>query len=297
MAALDELRQRLTAAGLGHSAEKIVRLVRPSYRLQRTLTPEEQISIGASKLGGSPDVPNGFEWPHVTNIKKPEAMEFVAQIRPSDLPEPVPEPAPRDGLLSFFRRWSEGRVFYFPEGTPLMRTAGPYAPVDPPPSGFWQNLRAGFTHKDPRHTYRAASLTFESWISPADGNSSMIQQLALSEADAEAYMELCEALWENGSPGDVVKHQMFGHASPVQNEMELECSFLRRREKPRWDLPPEDFVAAAQDWVLLLQLDSDDGPAGPGWMWGDLGIVYFWIHRKDLAVRTFAQAIAIEQCH
>jgi uncharacterized protein YwqG len=121
----------------------------------------------------------------------------------------------------------------------------------------------------------------------------MVDELNLSSADREAYIELCEALWS----GDAVKHQMFGHANPVQNEMELECDFLRRGEKPRWDLPTERNIAAARDWVLLLQLDTDDGKTGPGWMWGDAGMVYFWIHREDLAARAFDRAIAIEQCH
>ncbi len=29
----------------------------------------------------------------------------------------------------------------------------------------------------------------------------------------------------------------------------------------------------AEDWRLLLQIDSDED--GPGWMWGDLGRIYF----------------------
>ena len=110
----------------------------------------------------------------------------------------------------------------------------------------------------------------------------MVEKLNLSEADAETYIEFCETLWPARSPGEVVKHQMFGYASPVQNEMELECQFQRSGEKPRWDLPPERFIDASRDWVLLLQVDSDDGKAGPGWMWGDAGMVYFWIHRDDL---------------
>jgi uncharacterized protein YwqG len=121
----------------------------------------------------------------------------------------------------------------------------------------------------------------------------LVDELNLSSAERETYIELCEALWS----GDAVKHQMFGHANPVQNEMELECDFLRRGEKPRWDLPTERSISAARDWVLLLQLDTDDGKTGPGWMWGDAGMVYFWIHREDLAARAFDRAIAIEQCH
>ena len=298
MAFHDDLKRRLTEAGLAAYADTLTQLARPCYRLVRTLTPEDQIPIGASKFGGSPDVPADFTWPRVSNTKKPEQMVFVAQIRLSDLPGPQLEPAPPDGLLSFFSHWSEGYVFYFPEGTPLKRIEGPHAPSEPAPSGFWQSLRAAFKRKpDPRRTYRTASLKFEPALSLADGNSSMIEQLKLSEADAEAYIELREAWWETPASDVILKHQMFGHASPVQNEMELECDFDRRGEKPRWDLPPDQFISATRDWVLLLQVDSDDGETGPGWMWGDGGMVYFWIHREDFTASAFDKVMAIEQCH
>ena len=294
----DSFRGKLVAAGLGHVADRITLLTRPCYRLRRKIGIEEQLPIGTSRLGGSPDVPAGFVWPLTTNARKPEDMEFVAQIRLTDLPAPLPEPVPPQGLLSFFTGWSEGRVFYFPEGIVLTRTVGPNPPLEAPPSGFWQNLSAALRQrKGARRTYRTAPLIFEPTLSPADGSSSMIGELALSDADSETYIELCETLWDDSSESHGLKHQMFGHASPVQNQMELECDFLRRGEKPRWDLPAADFIASAKNWIPLLQLDSDDGESGPGWMWGDLGMIYFWIHRDDLARRAFDRAIVIEQCH
>jgi uncharacterized protein YwqG len=288
-----ELASALSEAGLDRVTEKIVGLARPCCHIRRTLTPEEQIPTGASKFGGSPDVPAGFAWPHIEGHGAPEAMEFVAQVRLADVPAPLPEPVPRSGLLSFFTRWDEGRVFYYPEGTRLQRTPGPNPPVPPAPSGFWQRVRASIkANPDPRHTYRACAIAFSPGLSPVDGGSSTFDTLKLSEGDSEAYIELCESSWN-----DAPKHQLFGHASPVQNEMELECDFHRRGEKERWDLPPERFIAAARDWVLLMQVDSDDGKDGPGWMWGDLGIVYFWIHREDLKAGAFDKVISIGQCH
>ncbi len=44
-----------------------------------------------------------------------------------------------------------------------------------------------------------------------------------------------------------LKRQLFGHASPVQNEVELECDFHRRGEKERWDL-----AARAFDKVICI---------------------------------------------
>ena len=36
--------------------------------------------------------------------------------------------------------------------------------------------------------------------------------------------------------------------------------------------------------ILLLQLDTDDDT---GWMWGDMGMIYFWIAPQELDARNF----------
>ena len=245
MESVYELKRKLGEAGLSRVADQIARLARPCYTIKRLLRSEDEIPAGASKFGGSPDVPAGFFWPTAEGSKGP--MEFVGQIRLADLLEPLPEAIPRTGLLSFFTRWSDGRVYYYPEGTPLQRASGLPPSVAPAPSGFWQHVTAALKRRpDECRTYRACTLEFV-------------------------------------------------HA--VQNEMELECDSIRRGEEMRWDLPQERFIAAAADWVLLLQVDTDDYKEGPGWMWGDAGIVYFWIHRDDLTARAFDKVIAIEQCH
>jgi len=194
-------------------------------------------------------------------------------------------------LLSFFTRWNESRVFYYPEGTTLKRADSPNPPVAPAPSGFFKSIFAELKRNpDPHQTYRPCVLEFVPGFSLPDGSSSLIEQLKLSGADSESYSE---------SVLDYPKtqHQMFGYSSPVQNEMELESDFLRRGEEVRWDLPPDRFISATRDWILLLQVDTDDYKEGPGWMWGDAGMVYFWIHRDDLVAKAFDKVICIEQCH
>lgn len=294
----EELKRRLEAAGLSSVAERIVALARPCYRIERMLTPEDQIPIGASKFGGLPDVPAGFVWPQIEGKRHPEPVEFVGQIRLADLPDPLPEPLPRDGLLSFFTRWSEGQVFYFPQGATLERSPSPNPQVAPAPEGFWQKLKAEFKRNpDPRQTYRACTLNFVHAFSAPDGDHSTIKALNLSDEDSEAYAEqVLESPEEPPAATHGMQHQMFGHARPVQNEMELECDHTRSGATMRWDLPQERFIAASQNWVLLLQMDTDDYKEGPGWMWGDAGMLYFWIHRDDLAARAFEKSVFISQC-
>src|SRR5688572_19901843 len=106
MESREELKRKLAEAGLERVSQEVVQLARPCYRIERTLRLDDQTPIGASKFGGSPDAPAGFAWPQIDGRKGPEAMEFVGQIRLADLQDPLPEPAPHDGLLSFFTRWS-----------------------------------------------------------------------------------------------------------------------------------------------------------------------------------------------
>jgi len=144
----DEFIAALADAGLGGSAEQIARFARSCCRIERTLAPEDRILVGASKFGGSPDVPAGFAWPHAEGAGGPEPMEFVGQVRLADLPAPLPEPVPREGLLSFFTRWDEGRVFYYPDGTALRRTAGPNPPVESPRFGHFPERFQQFATTD-----------------------------------------------------------------------------------------------------------------------------------------------------
>jgi uncharacterized protein YwqG len=62
---------------------------------------------------------------------------------------------------------------------------------------------------------------------------------------------------------------------------------------------PDDEVRrlkeGAREWQLLLQVDTDE--AGPGWMWGDVGRIYFWIKRPDLASLRFDDGWLILQCY
>lgn len=47
------------------------------------------------------------------------------------------------------------------------------------------------------------------------------------------------------------------------------------------------------DWILLLQIDSEEEI---GFMWGDVGRLYFWIREKDLKEKNFENSWVILQC-
>ena len=80
--------------------------------------------------------------------------------------------------------------------------------------------------------------------------------------------------FEENDDNDAVEcgahHQMLGYPVYIQDE----------------DMAPGK--------ILLLQLDTDDDT---GWMWGDMGMIYFWIAPQELDARNFDDVRLILECH
>ena len=94
-------------------------------------------------------------------------------------------------------------------------------------------------------------------------------------------------------------HQLLGYSGNIQGEMELECQLVTNGvytgDREGYQNPRvQTLREGAKDWMLLLQVDSDDEP---GMMWGDLGRLYFWIRRQDLKARNFDNTWCILQCY
>src|SRR5689334_23214374 len=86
-------------SGLPRIADEIERLLQPSIRMQTQAAQEGGIAIGASKVGGAPDLPVAAAWPEW----KGAPMSFLAQIRLRDIASlDARRLLPSDGLLSFF---------------------------------------------------------------------------------------------------------------------------------------------------------------------------------------------------
>src|SRR4029079_5164991 len=114
----------------------------------------------------------------------------------------------------------------------------------------------------------------------------------------ESYFEFLHEFERRAYPSDGGLHRLFGHAASVQGDMPLEAQLVSNGlycgdgsgyRDPR----AKTLAAGASDWVLLLQLDADDGAQV---MWGGLGMLYFWIRREDLAARRFDRAWFTLQC-
>lgn len=274
-------RARLVGAGLGQYADALVGAARPGVRLEVDVNLNHQ-TVRASRLGGDPDLPPGSEWPR----KNGAPLSFVAQLDLGEVARLDDEGVlPSDGLLSFFYDATTQEAWGF----------------DPADRGSWdvRHLPAG---EQPRRTPAPEDLEARGrlkgvgWRPRAElcampYESRLVDRLGMSVEELDAYGDLLEA-------GDEAIHRALGHPDPVQGEMQLECQLASNgvfvggpegyRDPRALDLGP-----GADDWRLLLQVDSDDAA---DMMWGDAGRIYFWIRDQDLRAGRFEHCWVILQC-
>lgn len=238
---------------------------------------------GRSRLGGLPSLGAEFAWPD----RNGRSMSFLAQIDLAEVREAGgPDWLPDRGMLFFFYDDEDGAWGFSPDdrgGWAVLYDAAPQDRVGRPlpPS-------APATHFVPCPVAMRAQ---ESLPSP--------QRL---QVDPDA---LDEAAWDSlydtvsANDGDPPWHQIGGWPQPIQNdEMELECQFaangLYSSDAAVYGSDAAKALApGASDWRLLLQLDSD--PACE-MMWGDAGMLYFWIRENEARAGDFSNVWMILQC-
>ena len=120
------------------------------------------------------------------------------------------------------------------------------------------------------------------------------QQTRFSEEDFDKVLDFYEEI-DKESEGP--PHRLFGWPSVTQNDdMELICQ-LGLENVPYGD---DDFESKlteeirrdAAEWQLLLQVGSDDDT---GMMWGDGGMLFFWVCPQDAARRDFSNAWIVRE--
>ena len=295
----------LRGIGLGDHAAGLARQCRPSVLFERqTGTPAP---IGASRLGGLPDLPPDIEWPvrpafspspHEPEnwrwtktdvadwIGTPQPLSFLAQMNLSEVAARAGTETnlPRKGMLWFFYDLVYEGWGYDPADAPGFRVL--YVP-DP----------TNLAPRQPPQTAPAIKLFSEVVLLPARGfdlpvaDSLELERLGLDETAITAYGD---AFWNRVAVPD---HKMGGWAHPIQNAMEEECAFVTAGlycgdAKARHSDEGKRILAQPNDWTLLLQIDDDEDS---GMQWGDMARLYFWISAADLRAGTFDRVWVILQ--
>jgi uncharacterized protein (TIGR02996 family) len=138
------LLERIAAAGLPELKGRVLRLARPALRMKQGAAGSRTIAVGASKIGGLPDLPPGFRWPpggdcHAIYNDDTGGTDrlagFLAQINFAEVAHTqAARDLPEAGLLSFFCFQDiendnpdaiGAKAIFFPDPTGLVRTKPP----------------------------------------------------------------------------------------------------------------------------------------------------------------------------
>ncbi len=280
----------MATAGLTRISSQVREAARPavgmSLHARTTGAP-----ITASKLGGRPALPRDFEWP--TNKGRP--LDFLLQVNLADLHKlDAQHLLPASGLLTFFYDLKEQPWGYDPADLNGFRVAYTPDPDDLELRGV----------PDEEFALPECSVAFHSMLTlPHFGSraaDSLLSAAQLNDEETDSYFELpsqIESLYAPSEGGG--NHHLLGHSANIQGDMQLEAQLVTNGlycgdpsgyEDPRC----ETLEAGADAWHLLLQLDSDDNV---DIMWGDCGMLYYWIREEDLAHRRFENVWVTLQCY
>lgn len=232
-----------------------------------------------SHLGGTPGLPPGMAWP----IRSGKPLGFLARIDLPELHNAMPIPwLPASGALLFFYDIEEQPWGFDPKdrgGWAVIHVPnGETSSVAPANGDATPRMHVGFRRIQSYPSYERDSIT----------------ALELTDEESELLIDICGDQFENQP-----RHQTGGFPSPVQGDsMELECQLASNGiycgdstgyEDPR----VEELEKSAGDWKLLLQFDSDDDLEV---MWGDAGMLYFWVREQEAQAGNFANAWLVLQC-
>lgn len=276
----ERMRELIEQHGLSRVADEIMTDTRTCIRLKLDYAADETIPVGTSKMGGSPDVPQGFEWPVWNDLP----LTFIAQIRLSEA-KPFDEEnlLPEDGILYFFfDDEAYGKMRY----VDMLGTTGPYKVI------YLRDERTPLVRMPHPlvindgsyevHEYEAGIVSFErdlsfifkySLIHP---NVVRGEQTFLTENERDKYSN-CWIAANNEMPRRL--HQLLGYEFDVQNAFQATINAYSA-----WQ------IGEPEDWILLLQVDTDDVDAGqnrPGFLWGDGGLIHCCINKYDLRAGNF----------
>ncbi|MDX2212700.1 MAG: YwqG family protein [Oculatellaceae cyanobacterium bins.114] len=282
----EQIQQLITKHRLEHVSSQIEEASLPAIHISKSGS--DSPILGASRIGGLPDVPLEFNWLQWQG--KP--LGFLAQISCAELSAcDLEHTLPNSGMLYFFyditeqpwgfdpKHQGSSAVIYIPTTDALTQAV---LPAD------WEMdelcLNPFYLEFN-----RVPSL-------PAYG-STAFKQMGLADQEVDNYLELFDEVRERFTQTKPL-HQLLGHANAIQGDMQMKCQLVSHGlycgdESGYADPLAKALEGGASEWRLLFQVDSDDDI---GSMWGDVGMVYFWIRESSLQQRKFDETWTILQC-
>lgn len=302
-----ELRKIIEATPLAADANEIMALVNPATWLNTSPMKDDDLAAGVSRLGGLPNLPPDVAWP----VDDGRPLDFIAQIDLAQAAEAMHlQDMPVTGWLAFFydadyqpwgfdpRDRGGWRVLFFQGEATALRRVEPPEPVAPSRQSnglLAQLLGRKARPAPPLVPFQPQTVRFEPIITLPN----LFNRVDVDANDTDRFFAVGEIMDSLTSDHSGPEHQWGGHPAESQGDMKLECQLvsngllfmdgLRELDSPRG----RALAAGAEDWQLLLQIDSDKEA---GWMWGDAGQIFFWIRRQDLVARDFDKVWCVLQC-
>lgn len=234
---------------------------------------------GGSRLGGAPEMTG--EWPRYEG----RPLSLVAQLDLGEMRAAQgPDWLPAEGRLLFFYDLEYSGWGYDPKdaGCAVVRHERGAAAAASAPDDLAETLRLD-----------AHLVGFTADVSIPSEERLEIDWRSLTRQDERAL----EAAVEAFTPPEP-SHQVGGYPGPIQDDgMERQCQLVSNGVYMGKDVRQSAEITAlergADDWRLLLQVDSDEDA---GLMWGDTGRLYFWIREQDARAGDFTKTWTILQC-
>jgi hypothetical protein len=256
-------------------AEKLLPLLRPAITLSPEPALKSAIPLGASKIGGLPDLPGDVEWPQTGT----QPLLFIAQINLAEVaPFDTEGLLPHEGLLSFFSDIGSSllnRVLWLPTSGLLRATEFP-SKKTAEPGRFLNRIRSLFQRPQisqfPTWTLQADL----DWQLPAPEAPEL--ELVLTNAEQEIY---AANLWDDLERARE-PHQLLGYPSTCQENVQI---MEARETTGPSQVEPAAVYRAALEWRLVLQI-GELGDPDDNWL-GDGGTLCFLLHQNDLNARRF----------
>lgn len=237
-----------------------------------------------SHFGGSPNLPTDVAWP----VLQGEKLGFLARLSLSEIHQACPISwLPSSGALLFFYDMLKQPWGFDPKdrgSSTVLLVPDLQHPVEQINSGPDGNI-SPFPHRN---------IAFRQIQVFPGSERAGVRALQLSDAEFDAMSDLEESVFQSKP-----RHQISGFPSPVQgDEMELECQLVTNGlycgdSSGYKDSRAEALKRGATQWKLLFQIDSDDDL---GVMWGDAGVVYFWVEEHAASAGNFSNTWQILQC-
>jgi uncharacterized protein YwqG len=278
-------------------------LLRDTISLVRIKKSDDNIPLGASKFGGSPDLPSAMNYPYYnadvpyTFIKQINCREMASFDQSSLLP--------KTGMLYFFHAFEDGvillphdlkgdlsgfqksvHVFHFDgDENQLVRTPVPKSDhiekIGSAEVRFVSSLtiRKPFENEDYYKSFGFAVDDDEMVDEACTDLQSVLPRLVYEGVDAALDGSLDECY-------DRPFHQLLGEPEYFQGPPHEELSYEVR------EIFSEPGIAR-ETWILFDQLWDDDGI---NLKWAADGVMYYYIRLSDLQNKRFDRLYPIMQC-